>query len=162
MSSRRAALESLAIVGTLATIVIGIWGYATLPPSIAAHWEADGSVSYGPKIVVLLLPIVSVIVMVVAGIEASSGHYHANLPIRIVITPENRDAVGALELELLLSVRAVAVLSFGFIELAMTESAGGVLSPIFPFSLAFLFGGLIVLIVGYSVAIAKAAKPRPE
>lgn len=161
MNSRRAALESLALVGTLAQIAIAAWGLGTLPDSIAVHWGLDG-VGYGPKLTLLLLPACGVFTYLVSGFAASASQPRVNLPMKITITPENRAAVNALKREMVLVTKAALGVGFAAIEWQLVSSARGTLSPGFIPTIIGFSVLVLALTTAYTVAIAKAAKPQPE
>jgi len=162
MSSRRAAFESLALVGTLVLIGVAVWGLSTLPDSIAVRWGPDGTPEYGSKNMLLLLPAIGVLGYCLSGFAVSASIPRLNLPIKIVVTPENEAAVYALERELMVALKAAVAFGFAGIEWQMVASAGGTLSSGFIPTIVGFTTAVFALIAAYTVAIAKAAKPRPE
>ncbi|MHB8145902.1 MAG: DUF1648 domain-containing protein [Vulcanimicrobiaceae bacterium] len=162
MSSRRAALESLALVGTLALIGVAVWGLSTLPDSIAVRWGAAGTPEYGSKNMLLLLPAIGVLGYCLSGFATGAAVPRLNLPIKITITPENSAAVYALERELMVALKAAVAAGFAGMEWQFIASAGGTLSAGFIPTIVGFTVVVFALIAAYTVAIAKAAKPRPE
>ena len=153
MSSRRAALESLAIVGTLAAIATGLWGYTTLSPSVVTIF---GIV---PKTYVFFIPSLAVFASIVFAV--AKGDAEPRMPwIRVAINTENSQAIFELMRELRAAGFALLAVVFALNEVSLVETPNG-LWIIIP-SIVLLYVAPIVLCRGYGMEIAKAANPRPE
>jgi len=161
MSSRRAALESLALLGTLVSIGLAIWAYATLPPSIATHWGTDGRVDYGPKATLFFLPACGLVAYCIATFGSAIPGQRIVLP-ALHMTPENSDAVYAVRDSYTLVVKALIGVGFALIEWQIISSAGGVLSPGLNVAILGFSAVLVVVVAAYIVGLYKAAKPHPE
>ncbi len=129
MKRSRAIGNALSYLLLALTVAIVLYGIIALPPTIAAHFGADG-VGYGSKYTLLLMLVpLLIIVALFAGVERLPLRT-MNLPM-VRITPENESRVREGVLAMLAWIKASTVALFAVMALAAVQSASGSLSPLF-------------------------------
>ena len=156
MSRNRALLEAFALTGLIALIGIGIWAYLRLPDSIATSFGSDGSVSYGSKTSVLMLPLLGVFAYMVTAFESGAARPRMSPIIPFAITDANREHIYALMRQLELVMKAMLPVGFACIEWQVVLSARGSLSAGFVPTIVAFSVVLVGTILGYNVAMLRA------
>ena len=77
------AFEAIAVIAMIAGIVLVVQAWGTLPQTIPTHFDAAGNADgWGPKIMILLLPVISV-VMIPLMLILRHFPWISNTPIKI-------------------------------------------------------------------------------
>jgi uncharacterized membrane protein len=154
MNIRQPILEAIALAGTVALFVLGLWAYATLPATIATRFGFDGTVvGTGSKIVLLVLPALWIIIYVALGVQARAKTFRVNLPIEI--TDANRDAIYAQVREMIAALKALLAVGFAALESQTIASAHGQMSAGLLPTAALFCAGTVGLVVTYTVRMCR-------
>ena len=142
MNADRRIAEIVSLALLLVGCAIAAYALVTLPATIATHFSGPHADRYGSKYTLLIVPLVSIVVYFGFGWVMRVPVTQMNLTVRV--TAENAERVRPVALAMLAWIKSSALLLCAVVELALTASAGGTLSPLIYFSLAF---GLVPLLI---------------
>ena len=145
---------NVAFGATIASLAIAVYGFATLPNLIPVHWNADGSVSYGSKVTLFLMPVIGAFVLAILRFSANVPTNMINVPVRI--TPENEMAVRAALRSMLSALGAVLGSGFALLEGAIVIASRSPAFPAFiPFASIGLVAATLAVIATYLVRFSR-------
>ncbi|MDP9110276.1 MAG: DUF1648 domain-containing protein [Candidatus Eremiobacteraeota bacterium] len=148
--------DGIAIAGFVALVAVAAHGYGTLPDRIATHWGADGTVGYGSKATLWILPALAAFALAIIRLTLSSPlAYRFNTLVRV--TPQNEPSIRALTQTEMRCVSAILTTGFAGIETQIIASANGTLAPGFFFVVGAFSIVLLMAVAWYVIAVLGLA-----
>ncbi len=154
---KTAELLSLAALAALAFIAInGFYGPHPLPSRIPSHFDAAGHVNgWGSPVTLLFMPVFAVALYLLLSLVARFPSVF-NYPVKV--TEFNRAQLEQLALNLISWTKAEVLTFFAWMELVMVQAARNPAHGFKPYPVFMFVGILFATIVGFIVAMFRAAK----
>lgn len=158
MSPLEKVLQLIGAAALLFTFVQLIFFWGSLPATIATHFNGAGNPDgWGSKTSLLFMPILSLVMAAVLTLLERFPHIY-NLPCEV--TERNAPGVYQAAREMVVWLKLILILTFGYIEFMSIQTARGATSGLGEFFLPVSMGFLLAMMIIYIIRIVRKGRVK--